>query len=202
MEKISSLNLSFDKVLIHWIIPGLVIVLPYLLSSNAIFIKFRSYFYEGTLTVAISGLIITSLVIGLIIDIIGTYVEVYIFDRQLKKSEDVEFDENWKKYLAISYKNEPVGQRYLRNVLMGMKFELSFGISLIITTIGSYILMGDFELTNSVCVKSVIVGLLILIGILLIREAYSSATSLARIRKNLVKHYYLKPEELNIKKQD
>lgn len=196
MEKISSLNLSFDKVLIHWIIPGLVIVLPYLLSSNAIFIKFRSYFSDGTLTVAISGLIITSLVIGLIIDIIGTYIEVYFFDRKLKKSEDLEFDENWKKYLAISYKNEPVGQRYLRNVLMGMKFELSLGIALVITTFGSYVLMNDLEITKSGCAKIFFIALQIVFGLMLIREAFSSARSLARIRKNLVKHYYLNPDQI------
>lgn len=46
------------------------------------------------------------------------------------------FDECWKRYLQISYKEEPVGQRYIRRILLRMKFEVFMGVACLSFTIG------------------------------------------------------------------
>lgn len=197
MERISSLNLSFDRVLLHWIIPGFCAVAPWINTCSPILEKVRNMLADSNISIVIFLLIITSVVVGLLINILGSYIEVKYFDKRLEKTEDETFVTTWQNFLSISYTHEPIGQRYLREVLMGMKFELSFGISLILASVGIYNLLFDYGFIESFCQKVMSIGIPIAFGLILIREAYSSAKSLCRIRKNLVKHYYRSPEQIN-----
>ncbi len=85
----------------------------------------------------------------------------------------------------------PTGHRYVRNILLRMKFELSFGVALTPMTIGVIYL--DFEksfITN--CFWKVIIYLVPLVCSwrLIFKEAFASSKVLARVRMRLVSKFY------------
>jgi len=43
--------------------------------------------------------------------------------------------ENWRKYLALTWKTEPIGQRYLRRILVEFKFELNLLVAAMVVLI-------------------------------------------------------------------
>ena len=128
---------------------------------------------------------------GLFLENAGAMIEVHIHDCRLKAMYN-DFDDCWKKFLQLSYEHEPVGHRYLRNLLMRMKFELSMGCALVSLSVGvmlydqAHLIMGDI-LERKVIFHSVLwLGAMYLIFF----ESYRSANLLATTRNLLVEKYY------------
>lgn len=198
MEKISSLNLSFDRVLIQLIVPGIVsistwipvIVHDYSSLKNS---TFSNFLYSNG-SIAASIVVICALIAGMILENLGSLFESRLIDRILKSNVTYsDLMDVWDKYLQIDFgQSEPVGQRYLRNILMRLKFELSFGIALFPATIGLISLNHNqkiFEWTCFNCLLFYILPFLIALY-LLFCEALQSAKILANTRKLLVEKYY------------
>ena len=130
MDKLTSLNLSFDRVLIQLVIPGLIAIFPWFIFFLNVHAHAKSYLHSNT-NVTILAIIFLSLITGLIIENMGGRLEVWWLDERNKKKYK-NYGDIWDKFLLLVYeKNEPVGQRYLRNILLRMKFELSTAIAMI-----------------------------------------------------------------------
>lgn len=190
MEKISSLNLDFDRVLIQLIIPGLTATFPWLIIFLNHHKEDCKYILDNiSLLVTISVLI--SLVTGIIFENIGSFIEVHLYDKRNSKN-DPNYLRTWEEYLLLNYAGkEPIGHRYIRNILLRMKFELSFGCALIPMAIGLITLDYQHEIFQY-CIVKCLLFYLIPLGTfiyLIFWEGQSSSIVLAKTRKSLVEKY-------------
>lgn len=193
MEKLTSLNLSFDRVLIQLVIPGLIAIFPYLLVFTDVEFKTLTTKVQEINTLSTLIVIFIALIAGIMIENIGSRIEVYYYDwRQKKRHKDYELI--WKQYLQLSFEREPIGQRYLRNILFRMKFELSMTVALLF-------MVGGFCIYDSVYVillhPIVIIFAIYILPIclsayLIFMEGWSGSKVLRDTRKLLVEKYFNK----------
>lgn len=190
MEKITSLNLSLDKAVIQILIPGMLAVTPFLFLLLDTLPPLKLYLINNQ-TVLITTFTLLGVAAGMIVDNIGGRFEVHVIDKSLKDKFPF-FESDWAKFLCITYEHEPVGHRYLRNMLFRMKFELSTGIALILMAIGSAIIACRFGLFANSFWSTIfcLIMQLLISSYLLFIEAKSSAKILAKTRMMLVDEFY------------
>lgn len=192
MEKLTSLNLTFDRVLIQLVTPGLLTSFPFILLFFDARPDVAEFFLQDSKGLLVTTIVLVALVMGIILENIGSRIEVNIYDNLLSRRRK-EYFENWEKFLMIQYQGqEPIGHRYLRNILFRMKFELSAGAGLIIMTAGLGIYNIGHVIFESIIVNVLIVYILPLATsiYLLAFEGWRSAEVLAECRKALVERYY------------
>lgn len=190
MDKITSLNLSFDKAVIQILIPGMLAATPFLYLLLDTLPPLKLYLINNQ-TVLITTFTLLGVAAGMIVDNIGGRFELHVIDKSLKNEFPL-LKNDWEKFLCITYEHEPVGHRYLRNMLFRMKFELSTGVALIPMSIGTAIIayrFGFFANSFWWTILSLTVQLLISSYLLFI-EAKSSAKILAKTRMMLVDEFY------------
>lgn len=90
-----------------------------------------------------NGLLVTifiglSLAVGMLLEDLGSKIEV-IFDKKLYKLDPLA-KKRWSDYLKLELKDELVGQRYLRTLLIRLKFELSMFPAILSCYAGLWIL--------------------------------------------------------------
>ena len=192
MEKLTSLNLTFDRVLIQLITPGLLASFPFILLFFDARPDVRDFFLEDSKGLLVTSVVLVALVMGIILENIGSRIEVNIYDNKLASAKR-DYFETWERFLLIQYQGqEPIGHRYLRNILFRMKFELSTGAGLIIMTAGLGLYNVDHIIFRSLLINTAIVYILPLATsvYLLGFEGWRSAEVLAECRKALVEKYY------------
>jgi hypothetical protein len=69
---------------------------------------------------------------GFLIESAGSYLEVYGIDR--RRSDHEAMLDTWWKYLRIAWSREPIGQRYLRRLVVSFKFELNMCVATLLST--------------------------------------------------------------------
>lgn len=191
MEKLTSLNLTFDRVLIQLVTPGLITSFPFILLFFDARPDVATFFVQDSKGLLVTAVALVGLVMGIILENIGSRIEVNIYDNLLAQRKR-DYFETWEKFLMIQYKGqEPIGHRYLRNILFRMKFELSAGVGLVIMTTGLGIYNIDHVIFKSVGLNLLVVYCLpIATSIyLLVFEGLRSAEVLAECRKALVEKY-------------
>ena len=105
------------------------------------------------------------LFVGLLLEDFGSYIEVRLFDAALNQFTSEEHSRNWYQYLRTVFKDEPVGVRYMRTVLLRMKFELGAAAGLAVAAAGCFTIDVPLSL-SSMGALSVLTA-----GALLLREA-------------------------------
>ena len=93
---------------------------------------------DGNLLGASLVYVFISIAIGMVLEDIGSRIEVS-FGKQVSKNES-DYMDNWDKYLRTHFEKRPVGEEYISSVVMRMKFELSFSVALILMEIGIVLL--------------------------------------------------------------
>jgi hypothetical protein len=154
----------------------------------------RDFFLAENKGLLLTFIVLIGLVMGIILENFGSRIEVLFYDaRHARKNDD--YYDIWRKYLMIKFDDsEPIGQRYLRNILFRMKFELSAGVGLIFMTLG----LGLYHLHNRIFDSSTlncVVVYILPLGTsiyLLFFEGWWSSEVLADTREALVKKYYKK----------
>lgn len=192
MEKLTSLNLTFDRVFIQLITPGLLAVFPFILLFFDARPDVRDFFIQDSKGLLVISVVMIALIMGIILENIGSRIEVNIYDIQLANRKK-DYFETWEKFLLIQYQGgEPIGHRYLRNILFRMKFELSAGVGLLIMTAGLAIYNIEHTIFKSTVLNiSIVYVLPIATSVyLLVFEGWRSAEVLAECRKALVEKYY------------
>ena len=123
------------------------------------------------------------IVVGFGLDSAGSYVEVYCIDRRRK--DHAEMLEVWWRYLRIAWAHEPIGQHYLRRMLVSFKFELNMFVAVMVCTVG----FGLLGFSGAVR-WPIVVAVEVVLGsaaLLLANAARGSSEVLADVRANLVK---------------
>jgi len=124
VDFVSAVRSDVLRPVLTYLIPGAFALGPYLLVT-AYYIPAVPRFWNEHSTAF--GLIVTLIVIfvGAVIEDVGTRIEL-LWDRRLIRDGR----DNWQDYLKLHTQDEVVGQRYLRGVLMRLKFELSMVVAL------------------------------------------------------------------------
>jgi hypothetical protein len=131
--------------------------------------------------IAVAAAILLWSVNGLAVDSLGSYVEVYLIDRV--RPNHAEMMDTWRKYLRIAWVHEPVGQHYLRRILVSFKFELNMSVAALVGAIGVILFLPDLFTSRAV---ALLAGSLLVLAGLLFFAARDSSTVLADVRAALV----------------
>jgi hypothetical protein len=82
---------------------------------------------------------LASIASGLLVEDIGSRIESSYFDKRLVKRPGFsEHDKEWDRYLRLAFAIEPMGQRYLRTILLRFKFEMGTSIAFLVSGIGLF----------------------------------------------------------------
>ncbi|MFN6377837.1 MAG: hypothetical protein ACK4WD_01080 [Flavobacteriales bacterium] len=209
MERILSSTLSNEKLLVQWLIPGIIALTPYFFMVVFSIYDLKVYL-SSQMLLATTIFIILSICIGLVLDIVGTYVEHYSFDKRLQVMVDESnfnkdclpklypnFYKDWNGYLLSNFKKdeEPIIIRYIRATLFRMKFEVSMGLALIVFVTGSTLYYNMFHIDISIWKVTIFLVICLSIGIVLVfHEGFNSARILANSRQLLANRFEEKEE--------
>ena len=178
---------EFYRPLVTILLPGALATFPYVLLLNNYFPEVERYraqqdfVYYALLFLAVLG-------VGLILEDIGARIESG-WDKLLirKNQECADLEETWWKYLALTYDKEPIGQGYLRSILLRMKFELSGGVAMLVCAAGLAWLWCEGWYVGTRLLVGASLSLLAL-AFYLFWESYRGAALLARVRRVLVQN--------------
>lgn len=186
MEPLKDLKFDVNRIILELFVPGIFSVLPFFILFINKVSSVNKYFSnsDGMATLA---LFILSITVGLILEDIGSNIEVYILDCiNLKKFPNHKIE--WDRYLElnIAKNSNLIAQRYLRTILLRMKFELSFGVSLLIMSRGLFLLQNE---TNFCDKNNFFFSCLILpvgLSIFMFWESWSSSVLLINTRRKII----------------
>jgi hypothetical protein len=128
-------------------------------------------------------LLLAMIFAGMVVDDLGSRYESRL-DRKADKRTSGAHMEEWKQYLRLAFKEDPVGRRYLRTLVMKLKFELGIGVSMISAGTGLIWLALLGLPVSTVVVAEIICGMFILWGFI---EANATHKVLAENRTNLLR---------------
>lgn len=121
--------------------------------------------------------------IGFVVESTGSYVEVHLIDR--RRADHDKMVKTWWQYLRLAWINEPVGQRYLRKLLVGFKFELNMFTASVFAIPGVLLLKcGDHVASRTF--YGLFVGFVVA-ACLFFYFAKDTASVLATVRKELAR---------------
>jgi hypothetical protein len=132
-----AIPLDLSRSLIVIIIPGAVALTPLGLWLTALYPSLIA-FYEAHQATSNVVVFVSSVLAGLVIENIMTWLEVR-WDREREKTYEVA--ENWYKYLARVTEHEPAGYGYLRRMWTTLYFELAMLVAAPVLLIGLAIVL-------------------------------------------------------------
>jgi hypothetical protein len=120
------------------VIPGAMAITTWFVVVLQRFPSFRNL-AEANHTETALLLALASIASGLLVEDIGSRIESRWFDKQLVKQPSFSHhDDEWDQYLRLTFTIEPVGQRYLRTILLRFKFEVGTAVALLLSCPGLF----------------------------------------------------------------
>ena len=180
MNIASSLKSEIFRPLVTIVVPGSIAISPYLFITIQYFPELTKFWNDNS-SVFIWILFILVLAIGLILEDIGSLIEQLLWSNLIKRKDEKYLNE-WDQYLQLYLKDEMVGQRYLRTILVRMKFELSMAPALFIALVGFAWLSRITNIWSTISSILVSIGIGVL-GLYLLWESYLGAKLLGNTRR-------------------
>ncbi len=165
-------------------IPGVFAIFPYLLIATDR-VPRLSQFWDTQQTVFISMFVLAAVTVGLIIEDIGSQIEIF-WDRIIARRHNKTIQDEWFAYLRLSPSPNQIGHQYLSTITLRLKFELAFSLSLIPFWLG----VVWFNTSSTFMSCQTVVGLTLLIIVLIMYlawESYGSSRLLSDLRRELLK---------------
>lgn len=164
------------------IVPGAVATSGYLWLALSFASSEFLTFLDAHEAITAIGAVLIWIAAGFAIESLGSYVEVYCIDG--RRDDHKAMIETWWKYLTIAWSIEPVGQKYLRRMLVIFKFELNGFIAALLAAPSPIFLLqaGEVSWTTAATVFVVLAA----VSTLLFLAAKGSANVLADTRACLV----------------
>jgi hypothetical protein len=184
MELASTFKSEIFRPIVTVLIPGTIAAFPYLLLAAHSFPALADYRDNHEIPYyAIVFLVVVA--VGFLLEDVGARIEAHWIDGLLKRRHHPDLYEIWFEYLSRTFEKEPVGQRYLRSILLRMKFELSCSVALPVFFVGLQWLNRERNLFSPCSL--VVIGIACLaLCVYLVFEAYRSGDLLANIRRVLL----------------
>ena len=173
-------------------VPGGIAILPYVVQLLFTFPDL-SKFAQSNPGASLVVFLMFAIAAGLVIEDVGARIEFEGWDRLLDRAKEGKRAQGehtmiWERYLQLTFPTDPVGQHYLRTVLIRLKFELGMIVAIPISWAGFLWLHLTIEMWTWIgfLVGS---GISLVVLIYLVYESYGSAKTLGRVRSVLVAHY-------------
>jgi hypothetical protein len=181
MDPTSTVRTDALPAIATLVIPGALTSVPYawLILDGAPSLRAFLGAHDG-IAALIAALV--AIAVGFALESAGSYAEVYLIDR--RRSDHEQMLQTWWRYLRIAWDKEPIGQRYLRRLLVSFKFELNMFVAILSAIPGVFLLEATERLQRSVSI-SLLLGMLVAAG-LFFWAARGSAYVLAQLRQLLV----------------
>ena len=202
MDIVSAFKSEIFRPVVTLVVPGFVAASPYLLVANYYNPQILE-FWQASPSAFIGILLIIVLAVGLILEDIGSRIEVNLWDQIIKRKQKT-YSEDWDKYLKLYTKDDIIGQRYLRTLLVRLKFELSMGPALFIA-LGGLIW---FNIKCCIWTQSSCFWMSIAIavaGAYLLWESYTGMKVLAKVRRLIIEAVQqresIRPNEMSLAQQ-
>ena len=187
-EVFSAFGIEVFRPLMTLLAPGSVALFPWvvaLMQRNAtVYALINNNRTESSLL-----LVLAAVIIGMLLEDVGSRIETHIFDRDLNRLTSGMHTTNWEKYLCLAYGAEPIGARYMRTILLRMKFELGMA-SAVPIAVG-----GVFAIHWSVYGSVVLAVAILVVAALLLIEAKKGHAVLSHTRGLLLKGITVLGEE-------
>lgn len=130
---------------------------------------------------ATTATLLVVLTCGLIIEDLGARLEKR-FDLRLQRTPGFEnHTEEWYSYLRIAFDKEPVGHRYLRTLVLRLKFELGMAFATLPFAAGAFWLQFPLKL------RLMVAGIALFACWYFQHEARSSNRALSELRREMLK---------------
>ena len=181
MEPASTVRTDALPAVATLVIPGALAGIPFAWALLAAVEPLRLYLdsHEG---LAALVAILFALAVGFLVESLGSFVEVYLIDR-LRRDHDQQLVAWWR-YLRIAWNTEPIGQRYLRRLLVTFKFELNMCLACLSWFPGSLLLFASDTID---CVRALYISFgALLATVLFYTLARTSSGVLATLRRQLL----------------
>jgi hypothetical protein len=163
------------------VIPGVVACGPYvwlfLEAAPAVTAYLNEHEGLATLTA-----VVVSLGAGFSVESAGSYLETYGIDR--RRSDYKWMMDTWWKFLCLEWQNPPVGDGYIKRLLVSFKYELNMCVAAGACLPGLLALVLRGHISTSIGVSALLAALLAVF--LFYRAARGSADVLVRVRHDLV----------------
>jgi len=130
-------------------------------------------------------LIISVLAAGFIIDDIGANIEAHVWDTIIGR-RDQQHKANWEAYLKLQMQDELIGQRYLDDKVIQLKFELAMATALVIFWVGLAWLQVLHKIWSGTGF-SLVTGFLLVGVAYLLWESWQTANLLSKTRAWILK---------------
>lgn len=167
------------RLLVIYVLPGGLLVYPcyrVLLELHPIIAGYM----PGNTASRIAVLTALATVAGMFLEDLGSLLERGFDWVRQECGEDVNGE--WGKYLKCAFKAEPVGQRYIRTIVLRMKFELSMTSVMFVLLIGSCLVTLPQELVPLTCKLRTS---MLVVGLFCAFQAYLSTGVLHNTRERL-----------------
>lgn len=170
---------EFLRPLATLILPGLLMLVPYAILAFYDLNEIASFTTQNHAE-AVGAICVLSIFLGLVLEDIGAQIEQRLYKRLCKRDSKFSIGKDWYPYLKISFSEEPVGQRYLRTLVMRLKFELGCVPAALFAILGVCLLRPTW------CMKIGTIMLLAVFGAYMLFEASESIEQTALVRLTLV----------------
>ncbi|HVN87979.1 MAG TPA: hypothetical protein VMW17_24320 [Candidatus Binatia bacterium] len=197
MDLISGLRSELFRPLVTLLVPGAIAIAPYWVVLQSRVPEVVTFKADNP-SALVAILLVVIIAAGLTLEDIGARIEREVWDRRLRTlGEFANFDAQWHQYLSLKTQDEIVGQRYLRTILVRMKFEISTGPALIIHLIGliwvNHVLAAFsagtmLQLSIAYCA----------LAAYLIWESYQSCYALAELRRDVIEACKVLPKSAQL----
>jgi hypothetical protein len=164
------------------IIPGAIAVSSWLVALLWTFPSFKAVANSSH---AETGLIllIVLIFVGLVLDDIGSHWELFL-DHCADRNGDKQHTANWYQYLRTAFVVDPIGRRYARKLLVGLKFELGTAFACVLALPG---LVWLVVLGMNRCLGMALIVICVGLTILGLIEAFHTHQTLAKTRAEILK---------------
>lgn len=138
-------------------------------------------FAEAHPGLATTSAVLTVLMVGLVTEDLGARLEQH-FDVQLTKQPGYEqHGQEWFEYLRLAFEREPVGHRYLRSLVLRLKFELGMAVASVPFSLAALCLHANWYWRSGVAAAGICALALFFL------EAKSTNRALSDLRRELLK---------------
>ncbi len=164
--------------------PGVIASFPYIALAFLTHQELHSIAASHSGAV-IGGLILVFVVVGLLMDNIGARIECCLDQALINKDGYGDHLSNWKKYWRVAFQQEPVGHRYLRTIVLKLKFELNTLSSIPFALVG---VVWIFTVCLIGAISTVVLSILgVVLGVFMYKEAELSVRLLSDVRREVLK---------------
>jgi hypothetical protein len=195
----SAFGSEFFRPLATLVLPGAIAITPSIVALYWTLIPFRQ-FVDGNHAETIGGVVIVCVFVGLVLEDWGSRLETYVdsIHAAQDRGENVHWyntwrfafnppsgrlENEWYSYLRLAFKSEPVGHRYMRTLVLRLKFELGCSVA----SLAAIISVWFWPITYAV--RAGVTCLLLLASLYFCWEASTSIRTLEKLRHELLKAF-------------